>query len=585
MITLKKLSFSPSTFQDKKLEPVIFERGLNFIVGDKSESGNKKEQNKMNGVGKSLLIESINFCLFKKLEDSRISKIPDINLSPEIYICLDLEIETSDQIKKIQIRRNRREDDPITIYVNDNEKSFDKLEDAKNYLEYLFFGKESKEHPSLRSLLSVLIREEDSLYKDILKPYHNSSLATFEDLLKPHFYLFQIDLVLLDKIRKVSAELKTTTKALSSLRSDFKTIGVSEKEVASYINDLKDGVEKLNLAIDQLHPSEGLTQAKNGMIEFQLQLEKLVSTKASKEYLMRKIKALPQLEKINTKQIQIVYNHFKAGLGDLVEKSFTQVLDFKKQVDDFQNSLMNEKLKELVSEIEELDDQISVLDTEIAKIYEKTEARGKIDGLKQAIVLEREKNVQLEKLSSAHQLLQSKITNQKNLKKRKERFVEQLEIELFEVQATVTSFEEDLKKMHESIAGNKRCQFKIVITESIANFVDFEYRIKLDGSSGINRIKTFIYDSLLMVNKITSKRHPGFLIHDNIFASTGRDDMVKSLNYLYDLSTKNQFQYILTINKDEFESQIKDFAFDYKKHIRAEFSREKPFLGFEYSEL
>ena len=83
---------------------------------------------------------------------------------------------------------------------------------------------------------------------------------------------------------------------------------------------------------------------------------------------MRKIKALPQLEKINTKQIQIVYNHFKAGLGDLVEKSFTQVLDFKKQVDDFQNSLMNEKLKELVSEIEELDDQISVLDTEIAKI-------------------------------------------------------------------------------------------------------------------------------------------------------------------------------------------------------------------------
>ena len=120
---------------------------------------------------------------------------------------------------------------------------------------------------------------------------------------------------------------------------------------------------------------------------------------------------------------------------------------------------------------------------------------------------------------------------------------------MFEVQATVTSFEEDLKKMHESIAGNKRCQFKIVITESIANFVDFEYRIKLDGSSGINRIKTFIYDSLLMVNKITQKRHPGFLIHDNIFASTGRDDMVKSLNYLYDLSTKTSFNTSLLLTK------------------------------------
>ena len=140
-------------------------------------------------------------------------------------------------------------------------------------------------------------------------------------------------------------------------------------------------------------------------------------------------------------------------------------------------------------------------------------------------------------------------------------------------------------RAHEFIAENKRCQFKIKISESLANFVEFDYRIKLDGSSGINRIKTFIYDCLLMVNKTTSERHLGFLIHDNIFASTGRDDMVKSLNYLDDLSKNNKFQYILTINKDEFESQIKDFSFDYKQYIRAEFTREKPFLGFEYSEI
>ncbi len=539
----------------------------------------------MNGVGKSLLIESINFCLFKKTEDSRISKIPDINLDPKIYICLDLEIESDERIKKVQIRRNRTEHDPVSIFVDDEEKSFDKIDDAKKYVEYLFFGDKSVEHPSLRSMLSILIREEDSLYKDILKPYHNSSLATFEDLLKPHFYLFKIDLSLLDKIRKVSSDLKTTTKGLASLRSDFKKNGIAEKEVASYINDLKDSVEKLNLAIDQLHPSEAMTQTKNEMINLQMQLEKLVTTKASKEYLTRKIKSLPHLEKINTKQVQIVFNYFKAGLGDLVEKSFDQVLNFKKQVDDFQNSLMNEKLKELLDEIHDLDAQIEIIDEQIAKLYEKTEAKEQIDGLKQTIKLEREKNIQLEKLSSTYEMLQSKISEQKNLKKKKEGLVEKLEVVLFEVDATIVGFEEDLKKMHEFIAGNKRCQFKITLSESLSNFVEFDYRIKLDGSSGINRIKTFIYDSLLMVNKITSERHLGFLIHDNIFASTGRDDMVKSLNYLNGLSKKNKFQYILTINKDEFESQIKDFDFDYKKNIRAEFTREKPFLGFEYSEL
>lgn len=586
MITLKKLSFSPNIFNGKKLEPVTFESGLNFIVGDKSESvKNKKEKNKMNGVGKSLLIESINFCLFKKLEDSRVSKIPDINLDPNIYFCLDLEIESSDKIKKVQIRRNRTEHDPISIFVDDDEKSFDEIKNAKKYIEYLIFGDKTTEHPSLRSLFSILIREEDSLYKDILKPYHNSSLSSFEDLLKPHFYLFQIDLTLLDKIKKVSGDLKTTTKGLASLRSDFKNNGIAEKEVASYINDLKDSVEKLNLAIDQLHPSEALTQTKNEMINLQIQLEKLVATRASKEYLMRKIKSLPQLEKINTKQVQIVYNHFKAGLGSLVEKSFAQVLDFKKQVDDFQNSLMSEKLKELVSEIQEIDGRISVVDNQIAKIYEKTEAREKIDNLKQAVQLEREKNIQLEKLSSTYEMLKSRTIEQKNLKKKKEGLVGELEVVLFGIKATISSFEEDLKKMHEFIARNKRCQFQINISESLANFVEFEYRIKLDGSSGINRIKTFIYDCLLMINKTTAKRHLGFLIHDNIFASTGRDDMVKSLNYLHDLSKKNKFQYILTINKDEFESQIKDFNFDYKKYVRTEFTRDKPFLDFEYFEL
>ena len=46
-----------------------------------------------------------------------------------------------------------------------------------------------------------------------------------------------------------------------------------------------------------------------------------------------------------------------------------------------------------------------------------------------------------------------------------------------------------------------RCQFEINIDDSSKEFVDFNYRIKLDGGSGTNRIRTFIYDILLMTNK------------------------------------------------------------------------------------
>jgi hypothetical protein len=139
--------------------------------------------------------------------------------------------------------------------------------------------------------------------------------------------------------------------------------------------------------------------------------------------------------------------------------------------------------------------------------------------------------------------------------------------------------------MHNYIAGNKRCQFDINISESLANFVEFSYRVRLDGSSGVNRIKTLIYDVLLMTNGYTAQRHPGFLIHDNVFASSGLDDRVKTLNYLHKLSKTKKFQYILTINQDEFYSAVDEFDFDYTKAKKVELTRDKLLLGKEYSEL
>ncbi|MCK4922844.1 MAG: AAA family ATPase, partial [Bacteroidales bacterium] len=67
MIRLKKLYSIPKSF-----EPINFESGLNIILGEKSEGNNKT-----NGVGKTMSIEFLNFCLLKKTSDSRVTLIPD----------------------------------------------------------------------------------------------------------------------------------------------------------------------------------------------------------------------------------------------------------------------------------------------------------------------------------------------------------------------------------------------------------------------------------------------------------------------------------------------------------------------------
>ncbi|MCS6066847.1 AAA family ATPase [Klebsiella variicola subsp. variicola] len=66
MIRINKLYSEPLSF-----EPIEFKEGINLILGESDESSNKT-----NGVGKSLLIEFINFGLMKDYSRSRLSKNP-----------------------------------------------------------------------------------------------------------------------------------------------------------------------------------------------------------------------------------------------------------------------------------------------------------------------------------------------------------------------------------------------------------------------------------------------------------------------------------------------------------------------------
>lgn len=84
MIRLRKLYTFPEV-----TKTVVFEDGLNFILGERTESSNKT-----NGVGKSMCIEFINFCLLRKESGSRVLKIPKTTLPPETQILLDIEINS-----------------------------------------------------------------------------------------------------------------------------------------------------------------------------------------------------------------------------------------------------------------------------------------------------------------------------------------------------------------------------------------------------------------------------------------------------------------------------------------------------------
>jgi uncharacterized protein YydD (DUF2326 family) len=591
VIRLKRLYLDPNIASGKPFRELIFQPGINIIVGEKSSDNHlEEEQEKMNSVGKSLSMEFVNFCLLKDLASSRVSRVPEENLQQNTYVCLDMEYENDKTIVRLTVRRSKNPNNPIILVEDDNDIEFKSLDDARAYMEKYFFPTVIN-HPSLRQLTSVLIRNEKHGYDDILYPEYKSSSFEFTSMISPHAYLFGFDINSIVQIRKLRKDLETVGSMITELNRIFTAKGIKASEVKSYINDLEDKVIKLDIAIKDLKPAEGMTQLRDELKLLYASLDDFVSKKTANTELARKIKTLPKPDQPDVDEIKRVYDSYRDGLGDIVKASFENVLSFREQMHGFQDELMSKKLDEVNAKIADLDKEIAQIDQQIGAYNKRLGVNEKITDLRESLLKQQQDSEELEQLRTTYNQLDASIKRKDALLKTRTKYIDELHIRLIELEGNVNQFEEDLKDIHSFVANNKFCHFKISVKDKpnrvkFTNFMEFDYRTHLDGGSGVDRIKTFIYDVLLMTSSATSSRHPKLLIHDNIFASAGLEDTIRSLNYLHSLFEKgNDFQYIFTINKDEYESKLKNLKFDVKDRTVIELTREQPFLNAPYIEV
>jgi uncharacterized protein YydD (DUF2326 family) len=591
MIRLKRLYLEPNIASGKPFRELVFQPGINIIVGEKSSDDHtKNEQEKMNSVGKSLSMELVNYCLFKDPSSSRVERVPEDNLQQNTYVCLDFEYESNKVINQLTIKRSKNTNNPIIIIEDGNETGFKTLEEVKKYTEKYFFpGAEN--HPSLRQLVSILIRNEKHGFDDILYPEYKSSSFEYSSIITPHAYLFGFDVNAISQIRKLRKQIETAGAVITELNRVFATKEIKIADVKSYINDLEDRVRKLDIAIKDLKPAEGMSQIKDELKVLYENLDSLVSKKTANTELARKIKSLPKPDQPDVDEVKRVYDNFRDGLGDIVKASFENVLEFREQMHGFQEELMSKKLDEVNEKIAELDKQIAEIDQQIGEYNKRLGVNEKVTDLRESLLKQQQDSEQLEQLRSTYRQLEDSTRRKDSLLKTRTKYIDDLRIQLVELEAIVNQFETDLKSIHSFIANNQFCHFKISVSDrpnavKFTNFMSFDYRTDLDGGSGVDRIKTFIYDVLLMTSPATAPRHPKFLIHDNIFASAGLEDTIRSLNYLHSLYEKGQdFQYIFTINRDEYESKLKDLSFKASDRTVIELTREQPLLNSKYIEM
>ncbi|MGY8606097.1 DUF2326 domain-containing protein [Gluconobacter cerinus] len=566
---IKRLYTDPEIIKEVNFEP-----GVNIILGESDETSSKN-----NGVGKSLCVEFLNFALLKRKSESRVSKIPRENLDPSTFICVDLVIGD----ETITIRRSIAEAERPRIIAHGRETIYAKMEDATDYLTGILFRRRTVQI-GFREILGPLIRDERSEFKSLVACFDTK--ARIPDNYSPHLMLLGIDLTIYRGIKKIQRELEQITAEEQRIKDSVKLIRQkSFDDARSDLNALDEEVEKIREGINSLENIPAYDIVKDDILTIEDQMDDL---RLRKEVLARRIASLAPIAvepEIPTDEIQDFYDQLKSGLGTNIVRELREVLTFKAKIEQFQRHLLEEKTKVLDVELREINKQLSQLDRQYAKLLSVLNQDGELRNLRQTYASFQAKSDELGQLKSFFGRYDQLIIDRQTKKS-------EIEAERLLLQASVStaaeglrSFEKTILSIHQFIQGSKKASFEVRVT-SKKQVIEIALRIDDDGSHSVEREKVFIYDIALMLNDYTRARHPGLLVHDNIF-DVDDDTLRRSLEYVLTRAPwDDEQQYILTLNVDRLDHcRDEPWFYELEQSVVATFTKSQRFLESHYQEL
>ncbi|MEZ8066145.1 DUF2326 domain-containing protein [Vibrio sp. FF145] len=554
---------------DGFFEPIEFENGFNIILGERSDGSEKR-----NGVGKSISIEFINFCLLKDVEKSRLKYLPKSVISNSAPIFLELELEG----KILKIRRDLKNPGEVVIY--DGVYCFPlNVDEAKEYL-LSKLNINNNIYNSFRSLINPITRDERCEFKSI-PGFFDTNIKVPLDY-TPHFLYLGLDNESLNNAMQIKGDINSEDSQKRKVTNQVEALlGKSIKESRSEYNKLKEERDILKKIVDK-GDCTAFDLLDDEYQSIEAELREIRIKLSSFRVQVLQAKQIVTEDSVDAESVRVIYEKVRSGLGDEIHRSVEEVLKFKNKINKYTNNVVVKKVKSINQDVRKLKERRDFLISERDKFdygshdgnfeYDFKEAISKL-AIKDELVSGL--NAYLKKIDALDTRIKSKKIDLDS---------EKLDIELLisESESILNSFESKVLKAHHAIFDDYSSSFKINVNNR-KEIVDFDLRIKEDGGHSNERAKVFIYDFSLLTHDKAYSNHPGFLIHDNIF-DNDNDTLEKTLNFVYDslLSVVSDTQYILTLNSDKLIGLDLDFSVcDY---VRASFTKDDKFLKQDYKE-
>lgn len=549
---LISLSANQKSFKTVKFKAT----GANFILA-KQENPKQEDNNKTyNGVGKSLLVALINFCLGasagNKITKSLAEKLPEW--------CFILKIEHDNQVYSIErCAKNTNE-------INFNGKFLSLKDFYSEMKELCFKTPKNIDYLTYRTLIPFFIRPSRQSYMSYDTPGEKST--PYQKQLYNAF-LLGLNVALSQKKMHLKKEFDETRAADKSLKSDpiLRDFFQEHGDPSLALIDLEEKINLLSKDLKNFEVADDYYQIKEAADKIKKQIDETQNNLVLKNNMLHNIrKSLAITPDISRQDILKIYDETKLILQEDVKMRLDQLEQFYQELTSNRTKRLKEQQQLVKNDIEEINHEFIELKAQLDKKLQFLNAHRALDVFtkvsNQLSELERQK----EKLQS-YEKLQNEYRDKKDFLK-KEMLVQndQAKKYLDEEKAAIDDFRDYFRSLVRKFYPN--AQAGITVRNNYGSNqirYDIDAKIESDASDGINSVKLFCYDLTLLRKSPT--HNINFIFHDsrlfsdidekhsNIMFSTVKDEFADGI-----------YQYIATVNQNQINGLSSEFKEFLKKN-------------------
>lgn len=525
---------------------IKFKDGLNFIVGRRENPAMKDLKETYNGLGKSLTIEIIHFCL----GSNKIDAFKE-NLQGWIFT-----LEFTIKGEKYVVSRSCDEQNNVILNGEKTslkkynkimqEKVFDLNDDKK--IDYLTF----------RSLISRFIRRYKSSYNKY--DIYVSKETDYQKLVN-NGYLLGLSAELIQNKMKLKKEIEQLGSTKKTVEKDavLKEYFVGNEDLDIQITDLKDEIKEVENKIRSFKVAENYKDMQLKADEIAHEKKEILNRLVIIENSIRKIdKSLKIKSDIQLESILQVYKEAQVVFEDKVVKNLEQVTEFhNKLLENRQQRLENQKIA-MINEKMTLEQKVQEYGKELDKVMYFLGSHGAL-----------EEYTAINDRLSELKLRLEKAADYKNLLETYENKLAEANIEIEKQKLQASKYIKENEDLFENIMSVFRTYSKTFYKDKAsgldikvndgANQLRFDINAKIigDSSDGISEVCIFCFDLTLLK---LGNHNVNFLFHDSrLFANMDPRQRLSLIKIVEEEAKKCNIQYIASLNEDLI-STLKDVA-------------------------